>query len=194
PNVSTWVSHAVSSGSLTWTNGMAYGTLSTNGFDGCLTNQHSLLFWDNLDNGSSFTQSVIWVEESPYLTWADGFQLSGSNALWSADPDQDGDNNLIEFGLGGNPTNGPDPETRPTFIPRHDLNQMEFTYRRRHQPAAYGLTYHLEHSPDLVAPNWTATEFIHLGDSAPLEDFVTVTNRIPLNHGHLYIRLSIELD
>ncbi|MDZ8119968.1 hypothetical protein [Pontiella agarivorans] len=194
PNLSAWVSNSVSSGSLTWTNGMAYGTLSSNGFDGCLTNQHSLLFWDNLDNGSFSTQSVLWVEESPYLTWTDSHLLYGSNALWSADPDQDGQNNLIEFGLGGNPTNGPDPETRTTFLPRADLNQMEFTYRRRSQPAAYGLTYQLEHSSDLVTPNWTTAEFIPFGESAPFEDFVTVTNRIPMNHEHRYIRLSIQLD
>lgn len=43
---------------------------------------------------------------TPYSTWAAGYELTGSNALATSDPDKDGVTNNLEFALSGNPTIG----------------------------------------------------------------------------------------
>ncbi len=194
PNLSEWVTNAWAAGTIQWSGGRAYGTYSADGFDGCITNSGSLLFWDNQDNGSSFTQSVIWVEESPYNTWTDDFQLEGSNALWSADPDHDGLDNLSEFGLGGNPILGPDPEVLPTFRLLPEAAAAEYIYRMRSDSSTLGLTYHPAYSPSLMTQAWTAVEGpLDEEDSSP-EGFISVTNQIPMQTSSLFLRLLIQLN
>lgn len=194
-NVTDWITNAVSTGAIAWSNGLAHGTYSTNGFDGYFTSEGSTLYWDNLENGSSFTQSVIWVEESPYNTWADSYLLSGTDALWSADPDHDGLDNLSEFGFGGNPTNGSSPEILPTFQIFAGLDLAEYVYRQRSDPAAYGLTYILELSTNLLAQSWTTNGYSLIGVSPDIEGFRTITNQIPMTDTDAqFIRLQIQYD
>ena len=194
-NVTDWITNAVSTGAITWSNGLAHGTYSTNGFDGYFNSEDSILYWDNLENGSSFAQSVIWVEKSPYKTWADNYLLSGTNALWSADPDHDGLNNLSEFGLGGNPTNGYNPDILPTFQIKAGLDLAEYVYRQRSDPAAYGLTYTLELSTNLLAQSWTTNGYNLIGVSPDIDGFRTVTNQIPMTGINAqFIRLQIQYE
>lgn len=195
PNVTDWVTTAVSNGTITWSNGFAHGTFSTNGFDGHFTNDGSTLYWNNLDNGSSFTESVIWVEESPYNTWSDTYLLDGSNALWSADPDHDGLANLSEYGLGGNPTNGFDAEIQPTFQIEAESELLEYIYRQRSDPSEFGLSYYLELSTNLLAHTWTTNGYNLIGTSQDTGGFRIVTNQIPIQgNDTLFIRLKIQYD
>ncbi|VGO23115.1 hypothetical protein SCARR_05218 [Pontiella sulfatireligans] len=195
PNITDWITNAVANGTIAWSNGLPYGTYSANGFDGSFTNEGSTLYWDNLDNGSSFTQSVIWVEESPYNTWAGDYLLSGSNALWSADPDQDGFDNLSEYGLGGNPVNGFNPEIVPAFQILTSSGQAEYIYRQRSDPAAYGLTYYLELNTNLTTQSWTTNGYTLIGGSQDIGGFRTVTNQVPTGgNSSLFIRLQIQYE
>lgn len=49
------------------------------------------------------TGKILVPVSDPFIAWAAGFGLSGSDALPSADPDQDGQINLLEFALNGSP-------------------------------------------------------------------------------------------
>ena len=189
PNLTEWITNAVSSETLAWSNGLAHGTFSINGFDGSITNDGSILYWNNLDNGSSFPQSAIWVEESPFNTWAGSYLLSGSNALWSADPDEDGLDNLTEFGLGGNPTNGSDEAILPIFQIGPE-NPAEYIYRQRDEPSTYGLTYNLELCTNLTDQSWN-TNVCDFTMGPSISGFRTITNQIPTTNRNLFIRMRI---
>jgi hypothetical protein len=135
------------------------------------------------------------VEESPYNTWADNYLLSGTDAFWSADPDHDGLDNLSEFGFGGNPTNGSNPEILPTFQILTGLNLAEYAYHQRSDPDAYGLTYTLELSTNLLAQSWTTNGYSLIGISPDIEGFRTITNQIPMTDTQAqFIRLQIKYD
>lgn len=199
PNVTDWITNAVSTGAIAWSNGLAHGTYSSNGFDGAITNGDSVLYWDNLDNGSPFSRSAIWVEQrpTPYEMWASGYGLFGRDAEVSANPDSDAMPNLIEYGLGGNPTNDLDPGVLPCFgrMDTDGTNAFEYVYRRRRDAAARGLTYFLELNPDLVAGTWTNDGYSVVGTGAINTDFEAVTNRVPAEALlHQFIRLKIRLD
>lgn len=199
PNVTDWITNAVSTGAIAWSNGLAHGTYSTNGFDGAFTSGDSVLYWDNLDNGSPFSRSAIWVEQlpTPYEVWISGYGLIGSDAEASANPDSDKMPNLIEYGLGGNPTNAMDAGILPFFgrMDADGTNAFEYVYRRRLDADARGLAYFLEWIPDLIAGIWTNDGYTVVGSGALNADFEAVTNRVPAEaFSRQFIRLTIQLD
>ena len=67
--------------------------------------------YDNLDNSASLTtdpavaaQSItVTAPVNGYTSWASANGLSGTGALATSDPDQDGTGNLMEFAMGMNP-------------------------------------------------------------------------------------------
>lgn len=69
---------------------------------------------------------TAWV--SVDQAWADGLALSGVNRLSTGDPDGDMINNLVEFGLGGNSTNGADVGHLPTIGTVADNGTNWFEY------------------------------------------------------------------
>ncbi len=91
------------------------------------------------------------VAQNAYGAWVSGKGLSGTDAYLSADPDGDGHNNLKEFALGGDPDNAGDQGTHPTL--ENKAGVMNFTYLRRVNPAAQGLSYTLLTTTDLGEPS-----------------------------------------
>ena len=197
-NVTEWITKAVSSGTLCFTNGLAAGTYSTNGYDGRLIHGDAALYWDNLDNGSPFAQSAIWVEQlaevSPYDTWADEYNLIESGL--TDDPDSDGLDNLSEYALGGNPTNANETGILPTFgtVEIDGTNGFEYVYRQRTDAEVLGLDYYLEQSTNLVVGAWTNNVDRVISIGPDYAGFEPVTNHVPADSSSLYIRLRIQLD
>ncbi len=134
---------------------------------------------------------------SPYEGWMTDYGLSGTNAVFSADPDSDGLDNLLEYGLGGIPTNGGDSALLPDsgIVVDSGTNWMEYIYRRRTDAAMRGLGYYLELCSDLVSNSWSSTGYSETG-TAPLETgFEAVTNRIPTETEiNRFIRLRISIE
>jgi hypothetical protein len=77
-------------------------------------------------------KGTVVAAQTPFQTWATGYGLSGSNAAAGADPDGDGWVNLVEYALGGNPTN-PAVGLGPTVSTTNSggTNWMRFAYRAR---------------------------------------------------------------
>ncbi len=132
--------------------------------------------------------------ETAFVQWANSFLLSGTNALVSADPDGDRLNNLYEFGLGGNPTNGNDTGISPTYavVAQSGTNGFQYVYPRRTGDS--GLHYALELNPDLVSGSWSNIGTSAETGSGTLDvDFESVTNRISTaGMEKEFIRLIIE--
>jgi hypothetical protein len=63
------------------------------------------LVWDTTDFATSGTVKVI-AGTDPFVAWAAGFGLTGGDAAKSADPDRDGESNLMEFATNANPNLG----------------------------------------------------------------------------------------
>lgn len=199
-NVTDWITNAVTAGAICFDNGFAPGTYSANGFDGRLVLGDAALYWDNLENGSQFNQSAIWVEQlsaaALYDTWTAEYKLGGNSAMLTADPDLDGLDNLSEYGLGGNPTNAAEGGILPTTDLLFEGRIFEYVYRRRSDAAARGLGYDLETTTNLVEVSGWATNGIYVaGISARVDGFESVTNHVSTtNFPALYLRLRIKIE
>lgn len=79
-----------------------------------------------------------------FASWISSQGYSGTNALAASDPDGDGVNNLLEYGLSLDPKN-----RALKGIPSSDLNGNNFTLSYRKDPSKTDLTYRVEWSTDL---------------------------------------------
>jgi hypothetical protein len=103
-----------------------------------------------------------------------------TNALFGADPDKDGLDNLLEHALGGSPTHSDALAVRP--VGRFITDFGIYTYNRRRDAGACGLTYGIVYKTNLFDPVWidagTAWE---TGADIIDDDFESAVNRIPVS-------------
>ncbi|MEA2068517.1 MAG: hypothetical protein U9P12_04890 [Verrucomicrobiota bacterium] len=138
----------------------------------------------NLELGSSYSQ---WAADS-------GLDM-GVNDDPTDNPDGDGLNNLYEYGLGGDPTNGADQGISPAYVVTMDGGTNWFTYvYPKRSSAESGIAYHLETDTDLVlAPGWTNGNYEVLGTWVTGGEFNYVTNRVSTDgEAQQFIQLIIE--
>lgn len=83
-----------------------------------------------------------------FENWATLLGLTGNNALSSADPDNDGIQNRLEFVLGGNPSNGDSTTVLPTFAVVGNFMFFSFT---RNDDSETDTAVKLQYSSDLSA-------------------------------------------
>ena len=126
--------------------------------------------------------------ESEYDGWTGLFNLSGTNALFTADADGSGFNNLYEYAFGGNPTNADDNGTDPT----HALNgdQMEYVYLRRNDT---NLLYAVQVGTNLVTGSWSTNGVVEVGFATVDANYDSVTNHIPTaarSNGFIRVRVD----
>lgn len=151
-----------------------------------------------LDNIQITIESVEPVLSEMYDSWASSFGLSGTNATSSANPDGDALNNLYEYGLGGNPTNGNDIGFIPTYEVGADggTNWFYYVHPQRNDAENAGLTYSLDSDLDLVnAPGWTNADYEVVGTASDGfgSGFDAVTNRVSTEGKSVeFIQLQIE--
>ena len=107
----------------------------------------------------------------------------------TADPDNDGLRNELEFAMGLNPkTTNP----APTSITLLTNNSMEFTYSRNPAAAASGWNYQVEWSNTLSSGDWhshNVSELILNPGGNPLQIKATIT--LPLGHPSRFARLRL---
>jgi len=162
---------------------------------------------DRLDfttnTGGSGTGADFYVDElsiaeklptpSRYDLWATAHNVIGGK---TADDDGDGLNNLIEYGLGGDPTNSLDRGYLPTGSVLRDqgTNWFDYVYFRRYVQDS-GLTYSVELNHDLLSTNWVNAGYFELpAVQTSDQDFEAVTNRIQMTNDTQFIRLRIQAN
>ncbi len=128
------------------------------------------------------------VAENPFLAWSSSYNLASEISKMD-DSDGDGAVNLVEYALGGNPTNKIDVGHKPMLS--LGSSGINYVHVERNGTNS-GITYVVEVSDSLIAPNWT-TSGIQIV-SGPLDsEFNIVTNRIsPVIKTNQFIRLNIK--
>lgn len=157
------------------------------------------------DDGEVTTFSDVSVTATDlgfYDQWATTYPgFTGPDALYLANADGGLLSNLEEYGLGGDPTNASDDSSLlpTTAVVEDGLDRyLEFTYRRRLDRVARGITYTVEHCSELAPGSWSALGITEIGTNnidAEFE-FVTVRIALPIGPGnerqfaHLLITIS----
>ena len=142
----------------------------------------------NIDNLAISTYISPAVALEGYAAWVDGWGgVDLSNP--AADFDEDGWDNLTEYGLGGNPTNGFIDGNIPAFSQAG--SGMQYLHVQRNDDD--NLTYYLELTDNLVFGTWTNTGYTVSGADTTLGgNFDEVTNSIPMTNDQTFIRLMIK--
>jgi hypothetical protein len=133
--------------------------------------------------------------QAQYNNWTAGYALSSPNADLLSDPDLDGVNNLVEYALGGNPTNSDAMATLPAGSLADDGSTFEMVYLRRLDAAARGLTYTAEKNSDLLASGSWGTGGMTETSAAVDAEFESVTNRISTAAADAqFMKLDVEFE
>ncbi len=112
-----------------------------------------------------------------------------------ADPDRDGMNNLVEYALGGNPTNSDKAAVMPAYGLTEDsgTNWFTYIYNRRLDAIARGLAYSVLATDDLVSGAWTNSAIEETASGPLAAGFESVTNRASTTQTNLFIKLQVEI-
>jgi len=123
---------------------------------------------------------------TPYNLWTDIHGLAGTNADWFADPDGNGQNNLLDYAHEG---------TFPVWGMEQSggSNFMQVVYQRRRDAAERGLDYRVEWTDNLVSNTWNTAGVYESGSEVIDVGFESVTNRIPVDLPQKFGHLEIEL-
>ncbi|RKX42491.1 MAG: hypothetical protein DRP64_09750, partial [Verrucomicrobia bacterium] len=123
-----------------------------------------------------------------YAEWVADFGLSGSDTNRTADLEYggmgDGMDNLLEYALGGNPTNDDAAAIMPTtpgVVESGGTNYLVYIYRRRADATLRELGYGISYKFNLVSdPSWTAVGTLFEVGYGPIDSqFDSVTNNLP---------------
>lgn len=121
---------------------------------------------------------------------------SGAYGLWAAtygvgteteNPDNDALDNLAEYAMGGNPTNGADVGLVPVLA--KGVGEMIYVHAVRTDDSS--LSYYLETNSDLVYGTWTNSGYTVLGTDVTGSTFDFVSNSVPTTAPKTFIRLRI---
>jgi hypothetical protein len=123
-----------------------------------------------------------------YVYWAASY--GGTALIGSPTNDYDGDGlaNLMEYALGGNPTNNLDTGTAPTLI--YTNGTLLFIYSKRCDNA--NLIYSIQSSTNLT--NWANASYTVTGTNVTGGILNYITNAIATNGLPTYYRLTVQAD
>jgi autotransporter-associated beta strand protein len=172
-------------------------TYNTNGSSGVFASNPAI------GNGGSFAPNTtnyivmaggqvnLVVQNVPinsYVGFAAAYGLSTSVGVASQDSDGDGYPNLLEYALGGNPTNSADHGLSP--VTAMSGNNLIYVYPKR--AADPNLLYSLQTTPNLNPPQWTNAGYVAIGTNVTGGLFNYVTNVIPATNSRTFARLVVS--
>jgi hypothetical protein len=129
----------------------------------------------------------------PYASWLDLYNLTGSDTNLLADVEPDGLINLLEYALGGNPTNDDAAAVLP--VSSTDAGWLNLVYNRRTDAGDVGLTYTVVTDTDLVYGTMTNEVPVYGTSILEIDGYVTATNRISTTTDpQAFMQLKIQLD
>lgn len=129
-----------------------------------------------------------------YAAWSDAFGVVGTA---TDDDDNDGINNLLEYALNGNPTNGVNNIKVPklgSILESAGTNWIQYIHVER-TTSDHGLSYSIIKTSDLISPNtWTdVVDAVTLGVGPSIDEFRAVTNKVPMhNTSQEFFRLKVS--
>jgi autotransporter-associated beta strand protein len=127
----------------------------------------------NIDDTRFQGTGIVTVTGAGYGSWITGFGLSALNQSASADPDNDGIANGVEWVLGGNPATGMDVSKLP--VVSTDATNMVFTFKRDQDSKVAGTTVVIEVGTTLAT--WS-TVYTVGNNTAGSTAGVTVTDNL----------------
>jgi hypothetical protein len=122
-----------------------------------------------------------------YAKWLEENGLSGSQTNRLADLEPDGLDNLMEYALGGNPTNDDAANVLPVF----QILENGFYYAHNERTDDPSLIYTVELSTNLVSNVWKTNGLEFVGSADFSNVWETVTNRTDIGERE-FIRLKVE--
>jgi len=131
-----------------------------------------------------------------YEAWIASFPEVGTATNQTDNPDGDSQNNLYEWGLGGNPADAGDVGHVSTFGTIEDggTNYLEYVYAARTNATSIGLEYYLETSTDLLYGTWTNDNYDIVNVGTLGGEFHSVTNRVSIDsETKKFLRLVIKV-
>lgn len=129
----------------------------------------------------------------PYPFWAESYGLT--NAVLSAytnDVESDGLNNLLEYALGGNPTNNDAAALLPVYTIAADGGTNWFYHVHKERSGDDTLVYRLIDTVDLVNGPVNTNGYAFQTVGPPVGDYVTVTNSYSTSNDTLFVELKVE--
>lgn len=127
---------------------------------------------------------------SAYEEWAASYGLTNGLGAEEYDVEPDGLQNLLEYALGGNPTNVDGSAVLPRFMIAGDggTNWLYYIHNERNDPS---LLYTVQAATNLVIPSWETNGVEWVGESAWVDGYKSVTNRTDLEFSPKYLRLRV---
>ncbi|VGO18316.1 autotransporter outer membrane beta-barrel domain-containing protein [Pontiella sulfatireligans] len=134
------------------------------------------------------------VAEVGFDAWIEGFGLVGDDLLPETDVEPDGLDNLMEYALGGNPTNDDAAVVSPKTYTEDDGGTDYFYHFSDQRTDDASLTFTLGATDNLVttAPDTNDVSFV--GESATANNYKTVTNRTEATPSAKFIQLKVQKD
>ena len=146
---------------------------------------------DVFTNSVSGYTTVKPLAESAYDVWAASYGLTNGLAAKDYDVEPDGLENLLEYALGGNPTNADDSAVLPvSWIENNDgTNWFYYVHNERNDPS---LTYAVTAATKLLNPDWNTNGVEWVGESVEVDGFRSVTNRTDTEVDTTFFRLEVS--
>ena len=134
------------------------------------------IYHDEIRVGTSYLDVTPYTG-TPFSRWMMNYPTLGTQTNQTDNMDGDALDNLYEYALGGNPTNGNDTGISSAFhvLSNGTSNYLEYVYAQRNDDAS--LSYWLELNTNLLRDAWTREfyEVIGTNTASGIENFVSVT-------------------
>jgi len=128
-----------------------------------------------------------------YASWASDNNLTGSDTNMSADVDSDGLDNLMEYALGGNPTNDDYAAIAPVSYTAVDDGTNWFYHVHNERTDDGTLTYTLGTETNLVdATSWNTNDIVVTSEEQLTANMKAITSRTEASDDAKFIKLSVE--
>jgi hypothetical protein len=148
-------------------------------YDGALSSRAVLELFESYDTKDGFD------------VWAEDYGLSGDDAL--SDDDQDGMNNLMEYALGGNPTNKDAGVVSSKYYSVDETGSSYFYFAHNERTDDSSLVYRVVSRTNLAAGSlWNTNNVVIVGESPATNHIKSVTNRVEGSSETMFLKLEVR--